>query len=62
VVVDVFRNMPDLTDKDTRQQVVHSAMKGYKHVNCQKLKVWGMCPQDCGAKNPAAASQRLVFA
>jgi len=49
-VVDLFRSLPDFSEKVTNYQVSHIAKRRYKPPSCDTMREWGLCPGDCGRK------------
>ncbi len=49
-VVDLFRSLPDFSEKITNYQVSHIAKRRYKPPSCDTMREWGLCPGDCGRK------------
>jgi len=56
-IVEVYSHLPNFDEKKTRYFLEHAsglrgARKKYKPYNCDKMKVFGLCVQECGVKNP----------
>jgi len=49
-VLDLFRNLPDFNEKITSYQISHIAKKKYMPPNCDTMRSWGLCPEECGRK------------
>ncbi len=57
-VVDLFRSAPDFKERVARYQVSHIAKGGYNPPNCETLRSWGICVEDCGVKSPLSYGRR----
>ncbi|MCC6028935.1 MAG: hypothetical protein LM591_02200 [Candidatus Korarchaeum sp.] len=49
-VIDLFRSLPDFSEKVTTYQVSHIAKRRYKPPSCDTMREWGLCPGDCGRR------------
>ena len=66
-VLEIFKNMPDYSEKIARYQVEHLAglrgsHKKYKPPSCETLVSWGLCPdgKDCVKKHPLSEYYRRL--
>ncbi len=57
-VVDLFRSAPDFKERIARYQVSHISKRGYNPPNCETLRAWGICVEDCGVKSPLSYGRR----